>query len=156
MRLLSASRVSLMNASIASDGDARRDLAGGVAAHAVGDDEQPEVRARAVAVFVAGPAADRGPTDGRRGNAHVMAASASARASALRDDLEARERLQQRDPRALEVDVRDVGCVSRSSARRRARLGALDVDLLGALGDLREHRDAVGQHLGEPPNAIDR
>ena len=31
----------------------------------------------------------------------------------------------------------------------QAGLGARDVDLFGALGDLREHRDTVGQHLRE-------
>ena len=38
------------------DGLARRDFAGDVAAHAVGDDEQADVGPLAVAVFVAGPA----------------------------------------------------------------------------------------------------
>ena len=52
----SAPAVSPMNASIASTATLRRDLARDVPAHAVGDDEQAQVGARAVAVFVAAPA----------------------------------------------------------------------------------------------------
>src|SRR5439155_17605190 len=51
------------------DGHARRDLAGHVAAHAVGDHEETEVGPAAIAVFVAGAAESRIRADGP-GQAH--------------------------------------------------------------------------------------
>ena len=64
-------------------------------------------------------------------------------------DLQADQRLEQGDARALDVHV-----------DRRLRhpllgallrlLGAFDVDLAGLFGDLREDRDAIGLHLREP------
>ena len=102
VRLTSASRVSLMNASIDLDGELRRDFAGRVAAHAVGDEVEAEIGARAVGVLVALPAQARMGRD-RRGDAHH---ERQPRGRWLRATLEARDGAQQRDARALEVHVR--------------------------------------------------
>src|SRR5207245_1090940 len=68
--------------------------------------------------------------------------------------LQTEERLQQRDPGALDVEI-DL----RHMRRRRLRqallgtllraLGALDVNLLRALTDVRKNRHAIGQHFDE-------
>ena len=128
------------------DREARGDLAGDVAAHAVGDDEQAEVRTGAVAVLVArspeaGMRAD-GPREGKRpghdgGRQPRLAASriflmeprviwATCRRAIA---------LIERDARALEVDVR-LGLGQPLLGALARGLGAIDVDLLGALGDL--------------------
>ena len=116
VRFLSAPAVSSMNVCDGFDGDARRDLAGDVAAHAVGDDEQAEVGAGAVAVLVAAaPEAGVGANGpGQRMRRH--GASALRRRHALSADtagelsarlhLQPHQRLHERHPRALVVDVR--------------------------------------------------
>ena len=92
------------------DGHPRRDLAGDVAAHAVGDDEEADVGTGAVAVFVAGAPQTGvrayGPAERqrrRRSSTRRQAlrrASASARRPApdadARRDLQPRQRLHQR------------------------------------------------------------
>ena len=77
MRLLSAPAVSSMKAATDSTTTLRGDFAGGVAAHAVGDEEQTDVRTRGVAVFVAaapeaGVSAD-GPGERERRHAEGQA-----------------------------------------------------------------------------------
>ena len=77
------------------------------------------------------------------------AAGPTRPASWLRDgDLQARQRFHQRGARALVVDV-PWPRASRASARRLRLFGARDVDVLGALGELRQDGDPIGQHFGE-------
>ena len=64
-----------------------------------------------------------------------------------RRDLEADERLRQRDAGALEIDVHRARQALLGAPLRR--LGARDVDVLGPLGDLRQHGHAIRQHLDE-------
>ena len=58
------------------------------------------------------------------------------------------ERFQERDARPLDIHVhRRLGEPLLGALLRG--LGALDVDLVGLFGDLRQNRDAIGLHLGE-------
>ena len=121
------------------DGRPRRDLARLVAAHAVGDEEQAEVGARAVAVFVVLPA-NAGMR--RRGEEHrhyprVRALVATfSRVIAFRRLTRARSMSRSR----WAIGQPLLGALLR-------RLGAVDVDLVGAFGDRGEDDDAVGRHL---------
>ena len=143
------------------DGDARRDLAGDVAAHAVGDDEQADVGAGAVAVLVAAAPEAGVRADGPRNELHRAHAGGqpSRVAQPLQPPVRGPSRLRDdtcsrvSDFRARSARARSrcptVGLASRSSARCLRRLGARDVDVVGALGELRQDRDAIGQHFGE-------
>ncbi len=71
-----------------------------------------------------------------------------SRSAAVKTD----QRLEERDPRALDVEIR-----GRQVRLRQAllgtllrALGALDVDVLRALADVREDRDTIRQDLHEP------
>ena len=143
-------------------GLARRHLAGDMASHPVGDDEQSDVGSLAVAVLVAGTTQPLVRCDGpaerqRTRDAHgrlqpCVRTRLSAPVRGLSADagrnLEAAQRLGESDARPFVVDFGSRTGEPCLGARGRG-LGALDVDIFRALGQLRQDRDAVGQYLRE-------
>ena len=101
------------------DGEARGDLAGDVAAHAVGDDEEAEIGAGTVAILVAASAETGVRANGPGQHACIRrhaslawsrmplrpARLRPADAGTARRHLKARERFHERGARALVVDV---------------------------------------------------
>ena len=141
--LTSASRVSLMNASMASTASCDATSPAAWPPMPSATMNRPRSVAGAVGVFVLLPAQTRMGRD-RRGNASSWGVSRAAgcdarpasRVIARSSAMRARSASQSDDDRA---------CASCSSARRFDGFGAGEVDVLGALGHLRQDRDAIGQ-----------
>src|SRR6266478_7946478 len=72
-------------------------------------------------------------------------------AALLGGHLDADQRALQRDVGAVPIDIRIVGGQALLGASQGI-LGALNVDLFGALGGFRKNCDAVRQNFGKSPN----
>ena len=151
------------------DGDARGDFAGDVPAHAVGDDEEAEVRTGRSSCPRCWFAGDRGPSvtaQRTKAASGVMAGVslcgpqplqlAGPRATPMRDDTWRRASdFSQRDARALEVDVATAAAASRSSARLRAA-SARSTSISSARSASCARIVTRSGSTSAKPNAIDR
>ncbi len=125
-------------------GEARRDFTGGVAAHAVGHQEQAEVGPRADTCPRWPPAAGRDGTGRRKRRSSSGNVSDAPRVLWRRP---AGEIARSRAMRARSKSTSGSGFASRSSARRFAASARAQVDVLGAFRDRRQDRDAIGRPL---------
>ena len=141
------------------DGEPRGDLAGDVAAHAVGHDEQAEVRPGAVASSLVARRSPGCDTAAQRTRMRFESPATAVPAVGLDDG---RQRWRGRGKRpadrmiALASAIAGALVVEVGAALREPGLGALarlfgagDVDVLGAFGDSAPARSRVRQHFGE-------